>query len=315
MIIIAIFRLLLGGVFLFTGISKIPIFEAFEYSITELFPLSGTLLTITAVTVIAVEIIIGLGLLFNKGTRLFSAILSLMMFTFIISLTTALFRYESYICTCFGVLGLKLPVNEQIVVDFILLNMALFVFLFSQSESNFISRLQQRSRKIIIPVLTVSIIWSTLVIVQPRFIFGEKPDIAVDTQKVFNEIPQHEQYQPYLVFMIDMSDFLCPQCLEDFLDMGNQIAAADPLKGETVYFMAKRIEDMTTEELQDYINYLQAEHNFPLSIKVDETDLFTRAGFDKSTVLLYTALGSVEDSETFPMGPRRRNEIMSRFLR
>jgi uncharacterized membrane protein YphA (DoxX/SURF4 family) len=54
------FRLLLGGIFLVTGISKIPIFDAFAYNITELIPLSGTVLHMTAEATLGFEIIVGL---------------------------------------------------------------------------------------------------------------------------------------------------------------------------------------------------------------------------------------------------------------
>ena len=312
---VTLFRLILGGIFLITGISKIPIFDAFAYSITELVPLSGTTLTVTAVAAIAFEIIAGLALLLNKGTRLFATLLSLIIISFIILLSIALFRYESYICTCFGVLGLKLPVNQQIIVDFVLLNMAVIVLIFNSPKSKTGLNLRRYASKVILPLLVFSIVWSGLVLTQPKLIFGEKPDIAVDTQLIFHELPPVETYEPRLVFMIDIADFLCPQCLEDFLEMGNTITGHPVDVSANVFIITKRIEFMSLNEQREFIEGWRTDYNYPLPLEIDVNNIFSRAGLEKSTILLYTALGSLEDVETLPMGSRRRNEIVNRFLR
>lgn len=309
------FRLFLGGIFLITGISKIPIFDAFQYSITELIPLTGTILTLTAIGTIAFEIIAGLALLFNKATKLFSGLLAVMLLSFIIALSGALFRYEYYVCTCFGVLGLKLPVNQQIVVDFLLLNMALFVFLFSKSEWKLFALLRERSSQIITPVLLISIIWSVVVITQPKIVFGEKPETTINSQMVFNALPNDSAYRHRLVLMIDISDFLCPQCLEDFLSMGDRLISDVNDAADYSHIFVKRVEFMDDHELQNFLESWREDNEFKLPMHIDTTGIFTQAGFEKSTALLFTALGSLEDMETFPMGSRRRNEIVDRFLR
>lgn len=315
MFIISIFRLILGVIFLLTGISKIPIFDAFAYSITELVPLSGTLLTVTAVAAIAFEIVAGLALILNKWTHLFSGLLALMIISFIVMLSSALFRYESYICTCFGVLGLKLPVMEQILVDKVLLIMTLLVFFYSRTESKFFVRVRRHGVKIIATVVAMSIIWSGVIIVQPRAIFGEKPELAINAQMVFDELPRPDTFQPRLVFMIDMVDFLCPDCIDDFVGMAERITERPQEVSDNVFVLVKRVDFMDRDEQIEYIEEWRSEHNYPLPLKIDMEDLFERAGFDKSTVLLYAGLGSLEDAETFPMGSRRRNEIIDRFLR
>ncbi|GEM_PF-1670966 len=315
MLIISLFRLVIGVIFLVTGISKIPIFDAFAYSITELVPLSGTVLTVTAVTAIAFEIVVGAALIFNKWTQLFSGLLSLMLITFIVMLSAALFRYESYICTCFGVLGLELPVKEQILVDIVLLIMTLFVFFYSHTESKLFSGGRQYAVKIIASVIVISIIWSGLIIVKPRMIFGERPEITIDSQLVFHELPNRNGYNPQLVFMVDMADFLCPDCVADFLGIAERITEKPQEISENVFIFVKRVDFMGSDEQHEYVEEWRAEHNYPLPMHIDLNDLFSQAGFDKSTVLLYRGLGSLEDIETFPMGSRRRNEIVDRFLR
>ncbi len=309
------FRLILGVIFLGTGISKIPMFEAFAYSITELVPLSGTVLTVTAVAAIGFEIVVGLGLIFNKWTRLFSGLLALMIIAFIVMLSSALFRYESYICTCFGVLGLKLPVKEQIIIDMVLLIMTLFVFLYSHTESKYFASIRQHSMKIIASAVTISIIWSGLIIVQPRAIFGEKPELTINTQMVFDQIPHRDSFHPQLVFMIDMIDFLCPDCVDDFVGMAERITEKPKGISDNVFILVKRVDFMEMDEQYEIIEEWRAEHDYPFSMPIDTNDIFIWADLDKSTALLYTGLGSLEDVETFPMGSRRRNEIVDRFLR
>jgi len=213
------------------------------------------------------------------------------------------------------VLGLKLPVNQQIIVDFVLLNMAVIVLIFNSPKSKTGLNLRQYASRIILPLLGFSILWSGLVLTQPKLIFGEKPDIAVDTQLIFYELPPVETYNSRLVFMIDIADFLCPQCLEDFLDMGKTITEHAGDVSANVYIITKKIEFMSREEQRDFIADWRTNYNFPMPLEIDANDIFSRAGIEKSTILLYTALGSLEDVETLPMGPRRRNEIVNRFLR
>lgn len=315
MVLISLFRYILGAIFLVSGASKIPIFDAFAYSITELAPLRGTFLTMAAVGVISIEIVAGAGLVFNKWPRFFGGILALMLVSFVILLSSALFRYESYVCTCFGVLGLKLPVVEQIIVDMILLSMALSVVLYSRPPSKVFEVKRHHAHRIMTSVIIASVVWATLIILQPRVIFGEKPPLAINTQMVFNELPPTDSFQPRLVFVIDMADFLCPDCVADFVGMAQRITEHSQGVRNNVFIFVRPVEFLDRDEQHVFIEEWRAEHDYPFVMPIDTNDIFTRAGFEKSTVLLYTGLGSLEDVETFPMGSRRRNEILDRFLR
>lgn len=79
-------------------------------------------------------------------------------------------------------------------------------------------------------------------------------------------------------------------------------------------FSSSTSEFMNLEEQHAFIEDRRADYNFSLPLKIDVDDIFSRAGIEKSTILLYTALGSLEDVETLPMGSRRRNEILDRFF-
>jgi uncharacterized membrane protein YphA (DoxX/SURF4 family) len=311
--IITLIRLFLGVIFLITGISKIPIFNAFAYSITELTPLAGWIIYPVAACAIAIEIIIGLGLILKKQVRVLSGTLTLLIFSFIIMLSAALFRFEHYVCTCFGILGLELPVHEQIVIDLILINLSLLIFFRSTSETPIVSGVS--FARITGIVVSASIIWSAIVLTQPAFIFGEKPELNLNEEVLFSHAASTgDAYSPRLVIMVDFGDFYCPTCLDDFLDIAETVSNNDEKMQGIVSVLVKRIPFMDEQEQREFVDTWQYNFDVTLPMPIDTAEIFERSLIEKSTVLLFDRNGNLLDSETLPMGPHRRSEIMERFF-
>jgi uncharacterized membrane protein YphA (DoxX/SURF4 family) len=316
--IITLFRLLLGGVFLITGLSKIPIFGAFTYSITDLIPVSGTPLVVLAVLTIAFEITAGAALLIRKLVPLFSALLALMLTAFIVALSVALFRYEHYICNCFGVLGLELPVYGQIIVDLILLTLALSVFFFDGRKRG----AERFYRRYAIGTMTttavLSVIWGLLVLLQPVFVFGEKPELTINDRLIFSVADRSsdiDRSRPILIQMVNFGDFMCPQCFDDFMYLGGRISGHPVDLSHNVITIAQRFEFMSPEEQWEYIEDWRYMQEYPLTMQLDERNLFDQSGLDKSMILLYSGSGALIDYAHLPMGSRRRSEMADIFLR
>jgi uncharacterized membrane protein YphA (DoxX/SURF4 family) len=311
--IISSIRLFLGAVFLITGISKIPIFESFAYSITELTPLAGWIIYPIAVLAIALEIVIGLGLIFKKYVRLLSGVLTLLIFSFIIMLSAALFRFEHYICTCFGVLSLELPVHQQIIVDLILINLSLLVFFNPVPAASADMRKNAfRTMSIIIPAC---IVWGAIVLVQPGFIFGEKPDHTLNEGVLFGfAASTGDEYSPRLVVMVDFGDFYCPTCLDDFLNIAGTVSEEGESVGRFVSVLVRRIPFMEEQEQREYIDTWQYNFDVTIPMPIDTAGYFDRSLVEKSAVLLFDRSGNLLEYETLPLGPHRRNEILEKFL-
>jgi hypothetical protein len=311
--IISFIRFFLGIVFLITGISKIPIFESFAYSITELTPLTGWIIYPIAVIAIALEIVIGLGLILKKQVRLLSGILTLLIFSFIIMLSAALFRFEHYICTCFGVLGLELPVHQQIIVDLILLNLSLLVFFNPIPAASAVMRKNAfRTLRIIIPAC---IVWGVIVLVQPGFIFGEKPDHTLNEGVLYRfAASTGDEYSPRLVVMVDFGDFYCPTCLDDFLNIAGTASEKGESVGRLVSVLVRRIQFMDEQEQREYIDTWKYNFDVTIPMPIDTAGYFDRSLVEKSAVLLFDRSGNLLEYETLPLGSRRRNEILEKFF-
>ncbi len=303
-------RIFLGIVFLVTGISKIPIFQAFVYSITELTLLTGWIVYPIGVFAIALEITIGLGLLLNRQVRALSGILSLLMASFLVLLSAALFRFEHYICTCFGVLGLALPVHQQILVDLALLNLSVFLFLNSPKHSSL--QTGNRFRAVMKTTFAVSLLWSGVIILQPSIIFGEKPDYGIDEKILLDKLSVSTQ--PRLVMMVDFGDFYCPDCLDDFVGISASVSEHPPETGANVSIVVRRIPFMEESEQRDFVDDWRQSNGVHLPMIIDTGELFDRSKIRKSAVLLFDRYGNLLAYETLPMGSRRRNEVVQQFL-
>jgi uncharacterized membrane protein YphA (DoxX/SURF4 family) len=119
-------QLILGGVFIFAGLSKITDVKSFADSIRNYKLLPGFLVTLTSFILPVLEIIFGSLLVLNIRTRLSAIVLSSFLIIFIIALFSAFVRGININCGCF-MQTLKNPelkkANEinMIIRDFLLL--------------------------------------------------------------------------------------------------------------------------------------------------------------------------------------------------
>jgi len=119
-------QLILGGVFIFAGLSKITDVKSFSDSIHNYRLLPGFLVTVTSFILPVLEIIFGSLLVLNIRTKLSAIVLSSFLIIFIIALFSAFVRGININCGCF-IQTLKNPelkkANEiyMIIRDFLLL--------------------------------------------------------------------------------------------------------------------------------------------------------------------------------------------------
>ncbi len=96
-------RLVLGGIFFLSGLTKLGVPAAFTESINSYeMPLPAALVQIMAVGLPPLEILIGLGLLFGVLTRLWAGISTGLMIVFTIAMLQAAARGLDPNCGCFA---------------------------------------------------------------------------------------------------------------------------------------------------------------------------------------------------------------------
>ncbi len=95
-------RLLLGGVFLWASVTKIPDMAAFAESVANYRIVSPHLVPVVAAAVVGVEIAAGITLVLNLWTRAAALLLAGLLAVFTLGLSSALVRGIDLACGCFG---------------------------------------------------------------------------------------------------------------------------------------------------------------------------------------------------------------------
>ncbi|RZO17822.1 MAG: DoxX family membrane protein [Verrucomicrobiaceae bacterium] len=119
-----LFRIILGGVFIYSGIYKIRDPQALELVIRNYKILADPFIAISAMTLPPLEIILGTCLLFKILFKGAIALCVTILIAFITALSSLMLRGIDIECGC---LGLRTTIQMQIFIDLFLLLCALYL--------------------------------------------------------------------------------------------------------------------------------------------------------------------------------------------
>jgi len=95
-------RILLGGIFLWASVTKVPDMAAFAESVANYRIVPPALVPAVASAVVGVEILAGVALVLNVWTRSAALLLAALLAVFTVGLASALGRGIDLACGCFG---------------------------------------------------------------------------------------------------------------------------------------------------------------------------------------------------------------------
>ena len=95
-------RILLGGIFLWASVTKVPDMAAFAESVANYRIVPPSLVPGVAAAVVGVEIAAGVALVLNVWARAAALVLSTLLAVFTVGLASALARGIDLSCGCFG---------------------------------------------------------------------------------------------------------------------------------------------------------------------------------------------------------------------
>lgn len=95
-------RILLGGIFLYASVTKVPDMAAFAESVANYRIVPPALVPAVAAAVVGVEIAAGVALVLNVWARAAALVLSALLAVFTAGLASALARGIDLSCGCFG---------------------------------------------------------------------------------------------------------------------------------------------------------------------------------------------------------------------
>ena len=119
-----LFRIIVGGIFIYAGILKINDLQSFELSIRNYQILNDPWVGILAMTLPPLEIILGISILIKFLYQGALLIACMTMSVFIASLLSLLARNIDINCGC---LGLNTSVQIQIMIDILIVLMCIFL--------------------------------------------------------------------------------------------------------------------------------------------------------------------------------------------
>jgi uncharacterized membrane protein YphA (DoxX/SURF4 family) len=118
-------RLLLGALFVWASVTKVPDMAAFAESVANYRIVPPTLVPAAAAMLVGVEFAAGLALIANLWTRAAALVLAALLAGFTVGLTSALVRGIDLACGCFG--GNAPATWWTVGRDVVLLALAVFV--------------------------------------------------------------------------------------------------------------------------------------------------------------------------------------------
>ena len=123
-----IMRLILGGVFLWAGVVKIPDLELFSYAVRAYNLLPEFLILPVTILVPYLECVIGLCLVVGFWTHASTLIASGLLITFASALGTKIYQGVNMSCGCFGFGTERGSLEWVLLQDVLLLSFALVLF-------------------------------------------------------------------------------------------------------------------------------------------------------------------------------------------
>jgi putative oxidoreductase len=137
-------RILLGGLFLWASITKVPDMAAFAESVANYRIVPPALVPAAAAAVIGVEIAAGVALVANVWARAGAWVLAGLLAVYTVGLTSAFARGIDLACGCFG--GNAPATGWTVLRDVVLLALAVWVALTARDRPSSPSRQPAASR-------------------------------------------------------------------------------------------------------------------------------------------------------------------------
>lgn len=297
-------RLVVGGVLALASLAKVFSFRQFAAGLPQLAYVPGELSAILAACIIVIELGTGLLLLSGKSLRIAGSAAGFLFVSFVLVLSSAVFRGVDLPCNCFGFLGLNLTLRGQALLDIVLAGAASFV-VWNSGESK---RTRGKSAVIAAAFIT-ALSWSAALIAWPDTNERGTGDGAIPISYL-RGIGEGTRDRPSVLLLADFDDFGCRLCLDDFLAFCDSLNGARFLSAVSIRLVARRDTSRTTPDQARIVNGWAAGNGYRFSVSVDADSLFEHSGVGKTSAIILAADGKLIDIAHFPTGRLKRTEIL-----
>ncbi|MGB2957399.1 MAG: MauE/DoxX family redox-associated membrane protein [Bacteroidota bacterium] len=308
----------IGGMFLLSGIGKALALNAFRETVLTLTGMPELVGSVLALAVIAIELLCGTGLVIQRGVRIASTVLALLLSLFLVILVSAVYQNTDLPCNCFGILDVSLSMPARIILDFLLLN-ALTLFILVRRNRDRISRRMRPLQMLSIIVCTIMLLYLETEIVLAAW--SRSPGArgrALSTVISYIEKaspPYRSGGSNRALILLRFEDFNCPPCYDDFLLLSDSLRTALSTPALERVAGGVAASGLTPDRLQERLRQwkIAAGIAFPLLVLPDT--LFSHAGIGRSTIAVLNSSGRTLFYKTLPIGPAARDEVVSLLSR
>ena len=209
-------RLVIGSVFLVSGIAKIPVTPRFAQTIAQIMRLDSTTSSLCAGLVIGSELAVGSMLLLAVRVSAVARCAMVLTGIFLAVLGKAIVRGEEFTCNCFGVLAL--PNRIEFLVDVVLL-LALI------SVAGTTTGCVHRWRRVWLFALAALAIPSAVIVSTGRMITKSATDYGPYLRRAELEQVLQTTGSLHLLLFIDIRGLQCSVCFDDFIALYDSLCS------------------------------------------------------------------------------------------
>lgn len=273
--IYAITTVLMGILFLLTGISKILEFNIFINSMFQVLPLSYNFVISLGSIIILVELFSAI-LCFIKRYQLAGLIIIRnLTVLFILFLSTVYFYIPNYECNCFGILGVKLPLLWQICFDIVIL---IITIVLSTS-------LRQKKENPINFKVTYLILIAIFSLQSIGFYIYEKnPNKSLLYEKLIKISPQLAEKKSSQIITLDPILLNCSLCLNSLIQQAEEFVT-QPENNDSLTIIILNNENPSINSSPRRINQLFTKLNIKAKAIVDRNGILNKLRLRESKII------------------------------
>lgn len=305
-----ILRLLIGSIFILSGIGKMPEPTTFASTIARILPVGATWSLLGASGIVFAEMLVGSLLLAGIGQRVATTTGVLLVLMFLSVLGSALAAGREFVCNCFGVLGLQLPTAAEFGFDLFLLAglVGHGMMIWNSARTDTASW-----RKWFISLVMVC----TAVVL----VFAYRTERrGMDDREIISLLKQVEAERPAfglggkgnrLLIFADLRLLGCSSCLDDLLSLCDSLSAPErsSLINKTAVVL-RRLRTGTSSRDPVLQRWARDSGIQSPSVIVDQ-DSYDRLTKGRSLAAVVNRTGSISLTLEMPMGDESRRRVLA----
>jgi hypothetical protein len=303
-------RVLIGSIFILSGIGKMLEPSSFAFTIVRILPVGTTWSLLGASGIICAEMLVGSLLLAGIGQRVATTAGVLLVTIFLSVLGSALAAGREFVCNCFGLLGLRLPTGAEFGFDlFLLAGLVAHGLMIWNSATPETSRWRKWFVSLVMIATAVVLVFANGTMRR-----------ATDDREIASLLEQIEAERPAfgrdgggnrLLIFADIRLLGCSSCLDDLLSLCDSLSgpARSGLINKTAVVL-RRLRSGTSPRDPVLERWARDSGIQSPSVIVDQ-EIYDRITDGKSLAAVVNRMGSVSLALEIPMGDESRRRVLA----